>query len=689
MAAAYFAALLAFSIWGVSVGWQSLNLPGNEFRQAQTALSSYYIQQDHNFSLAYPTPVLGKPWSVPMEFPLYQWTVVLLSNSTGLELTKSGRLVSIGCFYLALPFLYLLLGRLGLPWSRRLVALGLVLCCPLHIYYARSFMIETMALLLALAFLWSYLLAVERRHGGWLFFASLAGIGAGLVKVTTFLYILMPAFCWIVRWLWQARPGTREGGWRTLASLAAWALTGVTLPCLVAKWWISHADAIKALNPLAAFLRAETLNSYLFGEGVRFSGELWQHHFAILFREIAAGWTLTGAGLLALSFGRRWWSWLVLLVGSFFAVQLIFPVLYAWHDYYYMANAFALMLALGLVLCGVLESRLPRLLAWVLVLVVTGGQVGLYFDALYPMQRYFSPGGGYLTRTLTAVTDPDDVLVIAGNDWSSITPYFARRRALMIRNGMEYDQSYFRPAFQRLQGERVGALVLHGLQQSNRPLIALAVRIFGLDPRPVYTSEGAAIYMLPSRRLAAIPVLKSMRQDNPLELMSESLADENALRQHEVETEMLPAWYHRLFADMSPAPWKYYSDVGASRNSYEGREYYWAHPVTRLWFRVPAGRRHISVEVGLIPQAYDEKVLWDDRTDGIELAISEEPAGGAPRPLFSQLLEPRDKPADRGIKTLECTAEFAADSVVQIAVLPGPRGSAARDWAVLGRIEIK
>ena len=33
--------------------------------------------------------------------------------------------------------------------------------------------------------------------------------------------------------------------------------------------------------------------------------------------------------------------------------------------------------------------------------------------------------------------------------------------------------------------------------------------------------------------------------------------------------------------------------------------------------------------------------------------------------------------------------EFAADSVVQIAVLPGPRGSAARDWAVLGRIEIK
>src|SRR5882672_9444011 len=88
------AAALLFNLWAATVGWDNSNLPGVEFRQAQTAISAHFIQQENNFSLAYPTPVLGKPWSIPLEFPLYQWTVVVLSKVTGLNLTKAGRLVS-------------------------------------------------------------------------------------------------------------------------------------------------------------------------------------------------------------------------------------------------------------------------------------------------------------------------------------------------------------------------------------------------------------------------------------------------------------------------------------------------------------------------------------------------------------------------------------------------------------------
>ena len=76
VALAIFVLCLGFHLWGVSVGWQSKALPGVEFRQAQTAHSTFWIEATHDFSPAYPTPVLGKPWSVPMEFPLYQWTVV-------------------------------------------------------------------------------------------------------------------------------------------------------------------------------------------------------------------------------------------------------------------------------------------------------------------------------------------------------------------------------------------------------------------------------------------------------------------------------------------------------------------------------------------------------------------------------------------------------------------------------------
>ena len=71
---------------GATLGWKSLNLPGCEFRQTQTAVSAFFIQREHNFSLAYPTPVLGKPWSIPLEFPLYQWTVVVVSDGLGVAL---------------------------------------------------------------------------------------------------------------------------------------------------------------------------------------------------------------------------------------------------------------------------------------------------------------------------------------------------------------------------------------------------------------------------------------------------------------------------------------------------------------------------------------------------------------------------------------------------------------------------
>ena len=60
-----------------------------------------------------------------------------------------------------------------------------LLTCPLYLFYGRSFLIETMALMFSLWFLYALVAAVERRSVGWLVVANLAGAGAGLVKVTT------------------------------------------------------------------------------------------------------------------------------------------------------------------------------------------------------------------------------------------------------------------------------------------------------------------------------------------------------------------------------------------------------------------------------------------------------------------------------------------------------------------------
>ena len=684
-----FGGLLAFHGWGASVGWRNLNLPGGEFRQTQTAISTFFIQRDHDFSLDYPTPVLGKPWAIPFEFPLYQWTVVLVSDATGLDLTKTGRVVSLGCFYLTLPALGLLLGHLGLAWPKRLVALGFVLSCPLYIFYGRAFLIETMALMFAGWFLVGYLRAVERRSPGWLVIASVTGAGAGLVKVTTLLFILLPAFGWTVTKLWQKRPGAKEGGWQAMLAPAAWALGTVLLPCLLTVWWTNHAEAVRQLNPAADFLRAGNMRDYYFGAGQRFSGLIWRQHAVVLFREIAPAGVLIGAGLLALLFARRWLVWIGLLLACFLSVQVIFPILYAWHEYYYVANAVALMLAIGLAACGVLESRLPRSASWLLIAALHGGQVWNYGHVQYPQLNAPSNGGSPITQALRAATEPDDVLIIAGNDWSSITPYFSQRRALMIRNGGERDATLLGRAFAGLNGETVGALVLHGAQRNNRQILDWVVRDFGLDPRPVFTCLDATIYFHQRLRLAAIPLVKAVPDAQFLSLTAESVADEKALLQHEVELARLPPRYRLKFAGMQPMPFKYYTTYGGDRMVVEGRDWFFAHPDTRLWFNAPPGRRTITIEAMMSPGAYADQLPFADRSDGFEVAISAERADGTRHLVGSRHLNPRDNPSDRGRQTIEQGFDLAAGEVVVLEVLPGPKKDYARDWALLGRVEIR
>ena len=685
-----FGGLLIFHAWGASVGWKNLNLPGSEFRETQTAISAYFIQRDHDFSLAYPTPVLGKPWSVPMEFPLYQWTVVRLSDATGMELTTAGRTVSLTCFYLTLPALFLLLGRIGLAWPRRLVALGFVLSCPLYIFYGRSFLIETMALMFAGWFLVGYLKAMEQWRPGWFVFACLVGSAAGLVKVTTFLFVLMPAFGWTTVGLWQRRPGAVGGSWRDMAGTAGRALGTVALPCVAAYWWVRFADATKALNPMADFLRSENMMDFNFGTTeTRFAAVIWHRHIAILFREIVGWWTLVGAGLLAILWARRWWGWIVLLVFFFFAVQLVFPVLYAWHEYYYVANAFMLLLAIGLVACGLLESRWPRSVVWGLILALHAGQIQSYLQLKYPIQRVPSNGGSPMTQALRAVTEPDDIIVIAGNDWNSSIPFAAQRRALMIRTGIAHDKAKIASAFARLNGESVGALVLQGKPQDNAELLSRSIRDFGIDPRPVFTFLDSTVYLHRRLRLWAIPQVLTVPDAKYLRLTAESVADQQALLGHEMDLASLPPGYERQFAGMSPRPFKYDMTYGASRMMVEGQDMFFAHPDTRLWFRAAAGPHVITVEVQMLAGTYDESVPVGDQTDGIEVTLSLEGPEHLRRPIFFRWLNPRDQPADRGLQTITQKFEIKTGETVVVEIGSGPEHKAERDWVVLGRVEIK
>lgn len=681
-----FSLLIFFHGWGATVAWRSNNLPGGEFRQAQTAISAYYIQQENNFSLAYPTPVLGKPWSIPMEFPLYQWVVVWVSDGTGTDLTQSGRAVSLACFYLMLPAVYLLLGHLNVASSRRLVAIGMILTCPLYIYYARAFLIETMALMLSVWFLLAFIHAIEQGNRRWLVLANITGALAGLVKVTTFMLYLLPAGAWGLWILYHSRATLLEPSWRKFLLFIQWIASATCLPFAVTLWWLHFADATKALNPSGAFLISTNLRGFNFGSlGSRFSLEIWSSFWVILKQNLAWPPGLIICGLALVFYGRRWWLRTAICLVIYWGVQMIFPQLYAWHDYYSVANALLLMAAMGFGLIALLESRQSRFLIYGLIGLVYAGQIWLYWGNLYQGQRNISPGGNGLTEALRYVTRSDEVIVVVGEDWSSMIPYYAQRRALMIRNGMQQDQGYITSAFASLKGERIGAIILPQQQPGFSGIISQAVAELGIDPRPVLKWREAYLYLNAETRAH---VLKNLRQTNfhEIEWMVGSEPRIDQLKGEWCELVHLRPEQRASFQLMLPRPIRFFSSFGPGLGSRLGRTWYNAHPDTRLRFALAAGPHKLKAEIMLDAGAYDGGLKPQDMTDGVNFDLNLISSNRGVRQLLTRTLDPRNHPADRGPQIIEFSFNLAQAAEVELFIGSGAHGSTARDWALLGPI---
>ncbi|MDB4385274.1 glycosyltransferase family 39 protein [Opitutaceae bacterium] len=677
---------LGFHIWGVSVGWNHGNLPGQEFRQTQTAITAHFIQQDNDFTLDYPTPVLGKPWSVPFEFPLYQWTVVAVSNMSGMDLIPAGRLVSTLCFYLSLPAIWILLGRIGVRKKLRWLVLSLVVCCPIYIFYSRSFLIETMALVFSLWFWVGYVVGVENRSKWWIALAVVAGVGAGLVKVTTFMLYLMPAFVWTIWWYAQAWRSNGPWPWKAWRRLTVWAGLAVVLPFAATLGWLEYADYLKSLNPGGSGLMSSKMRDFNLGTWeTRTSSTIWAAHGRIMITNIVAPGILFGTLLVGIVSVGRWWRWSMAAVFFFFAVQVLFPELYAWHEYYYVANAVFVLVAIGLILVQLWESpTVGSARAWLVSLIFIGLQISLYFEVLYQDQVWGSRGGNGVTDTLNIVTEENDVVVIAGEDWSSITPFYARRRAWMLRNNTEEDWAMIDATMENLRDDTIGALLLRGDQRANQGLIKRVTNHFGLEQVPSIRWPDADLFLNPAR-YEKTGAVKTMIESWGASVSGQALGDD--IPEGHIRLTDLPAQHLESFVMFDPRPLRYKADFGVGTISEGDTLFFSAHPYMALWFDVETGVKNTEVEFKLAESAY-EGVVFQDQSDGVEMHWIEVLPDGAERTLFYRYLNPRDEPKDRGLQTIQATFEIAAESELELRITAGPNGNASRDWATISRVKI-
>jgi hypothetical protein len=452
----FFVACLLHALWAVSLGWDHTICDFHPFRQTQTALSAYWMV-GRPPQLAYETPVLGPPWSIPLEFPVYQWTVAGLVTALGTPLEPTGRFVSVAFFLLTLVPANLILRRFGVSAEGRLIILGLFLLSPFYLFWSRTFMIESTALFLSVSYLAAVQAALESprplRVGAALLFGGLAGP----VKVTTFAAFLLAAGLLAVRAWWLGRradPGAR-GAARRLAP----ALLLLTFPVVTTVMWTHFADVQKERNPLGKGLTSANMRDWNFGTLERRADPtLWRTFAEQAVQAVDVPLLLIGVAGALLAPGRR--ALIAACLVLFLTPFLVFTNLFR-HEYYPYANNIFLVVAAGLGVVGFVEAnRLLRALAPAVLLGLFGVECYRHYQWYGPILDYNDPLQREVGRAIERATQEDEVLVGLGFDWTSELAFYSKRRTLM-RTGTTADGlRAFPECLAQLEGYRVGAVVI-------------------------------------------------------------------------------------------------------------------------------------------------------------------------------------------------------------------------------------
>jgi len=674
---AVFGAALLFHFYFVTINWSYGFMQGHEFRQAQTALITEYINKQNNFGIDYETPILGKPWAFPLEFPFYQWTVVMVKRIFDVEFFEAARAVSLACFYGALPAVFLLLGSWQISRAKRWLMLALILVSPVYIFYSRAFLIDPMAMMFSAWFLTAFVRAMQQRSWAWWGVATLVGTLGILVKILVFVVWLFPAAlfgAWIV---WQELRA--KVGARALLKTVGFGVGAVVLPYVAITWWIGHTDAIKAVHRSAWIFTSTALTQGNFGTfslESRLAAETWST-LAVRWSETIApaGFLLSflGLGILLCPKNRRY------IIGAFLIWmfgQLAFPYAYAYQDYYFYAGAIFAVLALGFVVVGLLEelraSRVARLCLAAIPFVVLGHT---YLKGYYAFQSVKSNGGSGMTALFRDMLPSDSIIVGVGQDWSAIVPYYSKRKALMVRSGLAYDGDYMAGAVEDLDGTSIGALMITGDQRFDKELVESLTRITGVVPSPLFRHRETEVFVNPiiysdlHYRLgpggSKYPGVEPLDQPEGVDF---SLAAFNLAR----ETA------ESVFTMIDPLPHRMRIRYGYNPAGYGEHRIINYHPDSDLWIEPSNSVGSFRWRYGLLDAAWERD---GDRSDGVDFLVFVETPTGDRREIFRDEVTPDTNETKRGILVGEFDYDIGPEDVLVFSCRA--RGNAAYDWAFL------
>jgi hypothetical protein len=476
------------------------------FRESQTAISADYLRREPaGGMLAYQLPVLGVPWRIPLEFPLFQQLTAWLAAS-GLGVAQAGRWLNLFGFVACVWVAKRLWDSWGFPPEWRGLALAFLITSPLYAIYATSHMIESLALLLALLHLWG---ASQLARGGrwpWLLLAMPAGALAAMVKITTWLPAGgLIAFLALGQFL---RAKARGDLARTASRwLAPGAAVGAAFGA--GAFWSKWAAGIRSANHLSEAFQSEAqLRAWVFGSlADRLSPKTWLliggKDLILLFGPLGLGVPL----LLVVA----WWkggAWangrlrqMTLALAGYGIHVLAFPRLNLRHDYYMFGAGIYLLFATVCALAVCVElatSCWVRRLGLLLVFSMALGSPAY----LLLKRGYHDFAADQAVAALNEVKAPGALLAF-GLEWSPRVPFATGRKALMAAID---DPAAVTAAIAANRQTPFAAMVVLGT--SNASVVQSAAESVGLDAsRRVPFAPNGYLLLPPGSDLGVFPAV--------------------------------------------------------------------------------------------------------------------------------------------------------------------------------------
>jgi hypothetical protein len=378
-------------------------------------------------------PVLGAPWRVPYEFPLFQQLTAWIAQ-LGISITQAGRMLSVACFILCVLVMARLWKTWGLSGSIRQIAIALLIASPVYCIYATSHMIESLALLFALLHIWTAWRFAGSLQWRWLVFALISGVMAALVKITTWLpagaLVAILGLMEFKQAYAKDEVGRKWRSWLGLLFVSAGSFIAGVI-------WSEWCAGIRVSHPM---VNEASFFSWNFGTiEQRLSLKNWTlvagKHLLILFGPLGLLVPILVAVALWKGARNSTRSFLILSLLGYIIHTVVFFRLHLRHDYYVFGAGIFLISAVVFALISLQESKPAVWIRWCPVALALSMAVGSLV--------YLTVKRGYHDLTSEeAIKSLQNVkaagaLLMFGFDWNPRVPVAVGRKALMVTDPAE------------------------------------------------------------------------------------------------------------------------------------------------------------------------------------------------------------------------------------------------------------